>query len=310
MTSYNTDNKVGAWAKEKLKCLNDYLSAYTTILRKQDWCEGYYYLDAFAGSGKNKIRQSKDELSTQELLFEVSNYSRQDEDEENYINGSAFVALEIEHPFTEYHFIELSSERIEKLQKIKSDYESQRTIKVIHNDAASEIQKFLNSPDINWEKCRGVVLLDPFGMQVPWGIIEKIAQNGSLEVIINLPVGMAIQRLLPRSGKFSDEQRQKLTAYFGSPEWEDKIYERSKDLFGEETTSKSGDSGERLALWYRERLQKAFGFSSPPRLIKNSRGSHLYYLLFAGPNKTGAKIAEHVLNQGSSLNRMKKNRLN
>jgi len=142
-------------------------------------------------------------------------------------------------------------------------------------------------------------------MQVPWTIIEKIAANGSLEILLNLPIGMAIQRLLPKSGKFTEIQKNKLTEYFGSSDWEKIIYERSSDLFGQQSTTKLEASGERLALWYRDRLEKAFGFAPPPRLITNSRGSHLYYLLFAGPNKNGAKIAAHVLKQGTSLRKNK-----
>lgn len=304
MTSYNKDNKVGAWALEKLKCLGDYLSAYTQIMKNQTWCDGYFYIDAFAGAGKNEIRGSKGKSSpTDNLLLDVGLLSHQDEDEESYVNGSTYVALDINQPFTKYFLVDLSEERVKKLNKIKKEYEGQREIEVIHNDATLALSSILKSPDINWKKCRGVVFLDPFGMQVPWSIIEEIARNGSLEIFLNLPVGMAIQRLLPRSGKFTKEQKEKLTEYFGSPEWEDIIYHKTTDLFGEENASKADGSGERLALWYQKRLENVFGFSPAPRLITNSHGTHLYYLLFAGPNETGAKIASHVLKQGKLVKR-------
>ena len=50
--------EVGPWAEDKLECLREYLSAYTTILRKQRF-KGYVYVDAFAGAGTAKIRRKK-----------------------------------------------------------------------------------------------------------------------------------------------------------------------------------------------------------------------------------------------------------
>lgn len=44
-----TKSRVGPWAIDKLDRLRKYLSAYTTIMKDQRWCAGYYYIDAFAG---------------------------------------------------------------------------------------------------------------------------------------------------------------------------------------------------------------------------------------------------------------------
>jgi len=301
MTSYNQDNKVGPWAREKLKCLSDYLSAYTTILKNQAWCTGYFYIDAFAGAGINEIRKPSPSDKTTQSLIDFNAIQQDDLEEKEYVRGSSHVALEILYPFTKYYFIELAPERVKNLNAIKHEHAETRNIEVVPGEATNAIEQILQNRGINWKKSRGVVFLDPFGMHVPWHVIEEIAKIGSLEILLNLPVGMAIQRFLPKSGEFNDEQRENLNHYFGSTEWEEIIYEKSPDLFGGESTIKVQDSGERLALWYRERLRKAFGYSPPPRLITNTRGTHLYYLLFAGPNENGAKIAAHVLKQGTSL---------
>ena len=50
---------VGPWVQEKLEYLRKYLHAYTTILSKQQWLKGYFYIDAFAGPGTLKIRQQQ-----------------------------------------------------------------------------------------------------------------------------------------------------------------------------------------------------------------------------------------------------------
>lgn len=43
------DDVIGPWSEDKLDLLGRYLHAYTVIMRAQDWCKGYHYIDAFAG---------------------------------------------------------------------------------------------------------------------------------------------------------------------------------------------------------------------------------------------------------------------
>ncbi|MGG5819686.1 hypothetical protein [Falsiroseomonas sp. HW251] len=78
-------------------------------------------------------------------------------------------------------------------------------------------------------------------------------------------------------------QAHRLNTEFYEPalRW-DQAYEESADLFGPKTR-KLRDSGQRLLEWYRGRLEAAFGHVSPARLIRNTRGGHLYYLIWAGP---------------------------
>ncbi len=305
MTSYKRDGKVGPWAQDKLECLGKYLNAYTKILRIRDWCEGYYFVDAFAGAGTAELRKTKSsDVSGEELLFDITSFHAGDEEDASYINGSPKVALDIQHPFTSYFFIENNPSRVEHLRELRQEYKSQRDIRIIPNDASVALKDLVSNPVINWRSSRAVVFLDPFGMQVPWRTIEMLGRTNAIEVFLNLPVGMAIQRQLPKTGRFSESQRNMLTRYFGSAEWEDILYDRTMDLFGDVEVSKVERSGEKLAYWYRDRLKNLFGHASQPHLIQNSQGSHLYYLIFAGPNATGARIASEIfLKHGEKISR-------
>jgi three-Cys-motif partner protein len=113
---------------------------------------------------------------------------------------------------------------------------------------------------------------------------------------------MAIQRLLIRSGEIPEGWQLSLNAFFGSSEWRQIVYEQDEDLFGTKTR-KVSDSGARLLAWYRSRLKQVFGHVSTPRLIKNTRGNPLYYLIWAGPNAMGLKGAEHILGKGEGARR-------
>jgi three-Cys-motif partner protein len=152
----------------------------------------------------------------------------------------------------------------------------------------------------DWKRWRGVVFLDPFGMQVPWKTISDIGDTGALEIFLNFPLGMAIQRLLKRDAKFSSRERARLDEYFGDPGWFDVAYPESRGLF-ESIRAKAPNAEELLVKWYRNRLAALFGYVSEAYLVRNSHGGHLYFLVFAGPNKTGAKIANDILRGGSRL---------
>ena len=220
----------------------------------------------------------------------------EDVGETEYISGSPLVALELETPFTDYIFIDIDQRRLNQLERLKQNYDSTTRIHLRKRDCNDYLRELLK--DIPWKQWRGVAFLDPFGMQVPWDTVAEMGKTGAIEVFINFPVGMAIQRLLKNSGEFTPAERNKLDQYFGTDEWYDLLYESEPGLFGENTT-KIQEAGDVLVRWYRKRLQEVFGYVSSAREIRNSRGRPLYYLIFAGPNQTGARIANDVLKQGA-----------
>ncbi|MEQ8179165.1 MAG: three-Cys-motif partner protein TcmP [Amphiplicatus sp.] len=301
MTSYNTDGTVGPWAREKLELLRRYLEAYTTILRSKNF-QDFYFVDAFAGAGSAPLRNLEDDKNgIEQFGLDIAAFRLGDDDEIAYVKGSPRVALEIKHPFTKYIFIEKDAGRSSELVQIANEHALSDRVEILNGDANTELTRRLLSGAVNWRRNRGIVFLDPFGLQVPWDTISRIAETKALEIIVNFPVGMAIQRLLPKHGQFSDDQRSKLTAYLGSPEWESLLYQEAPDLFGEVKRSKVDASGDKLAMWYRDKIKSAFGHATFPRLITNQQGSHLYYLIHAGPKDLGVKIASDVLFKGRPI---------
>jgi three-Cys-motif partner protein len=297
MTRKPKDAGVVPWAREKLDALGQYLNFYTTVLKNQGhWLRGTFYVDAFAGPGLSRIR-TKSKASEPPGLFGPDPES--DAAETEFLKGSPRVALDIANPFGSHLFVERAPQRIAELQAIKAEYADRRRIKVQEGDANAALQAW-SASGIDWQHHRGVVFLDPFGMQVPWSTIEALAKTKAIEVLINFPLGMAIQRLLTRSGEIPEGWQMSLDTFFGSPEWRNIAYEEGEDLFGPKTR-KVSDAGARLLEWHRGRLRQAFGHVSTARLIKNMRGNPLYYLIWAGPNATSLKGAEHILRKGESV---------
>ncbi|MCJ2075396.1 three-Cys-motif partner protein TcmP [Methylobacterium sp. E-016] len=288
---------VGPWAKEKLDALGDYLGFYTKVLKNQSWwCKGTIYVDAFAGPGRSKVR-TKEKPAVEAGLFDVEPTA--DVEAVEYLKGSPRVALDIADPFSRYVFIERNPERIAELRALAEEYGDTRRIVVREGDAATELQGILDS-GINWKHHRAVIFVDPFGMHIPWATFEALAATKAIEVFVNFPLGMAIQRFLVRTGEIPANWRETLNVFFGSPDWWDHAYEERDGLFGTETL-KLADSGLRLLDWYRGRLETLFGHVSPGRLIRNTQGGHLYYLVWAGPNKKGLDGAKHILSKGDRV---------
>lgn len=303
---------VGPWAQDKLGRLQKYLSAYTTIMRKQNWCAGYHYVDAFAGPGDHVVRtrRGRAAAATAPTLKGLEEFDSAPAEQQRFLAGSPRVALELENPFSSYVFVERAPERVAALEKLKAEYGNDRKITIRQGDCGAFLRSIATNGKTDWSKHRAVVLLDPFGMQVEWPTIELLAKTRAIDIFINFPVGMAIQRLLYRnSERFDERERAKLDSYFGTSDWYGHLYPSKPGLFGEQE-QKVPDSGTALVEWYRGRLGTAFTHVSKAALIRNTKGGHLYYLLVASHNATGVRIANDILAAGERVraSRPKKSR--
>jgi three-Cys-motif partner protein len=298
--------EVGPWAREKLDALERYLDYYTTRLKKQTWCSTIF-LDAFAGGGMARVRGRKRAADTgQTAIFE--DLPAPDPEQVQFVEGSPRRSLDLNTPFDAYIFIDTDPTRIRMLEALKAEYASSRKITLRQGSAAQEIDWVLSKkPDK--AKHRGVAFLDPFGAHLEWRSVQGLAETGVFEVLINFPLDMAINRLIPVSGRISDNSRAQLDAFF-PPGWWDEAYDRDPGLFADVEPgeideawliAKRRDARNRLLSFYLRHLEAAFGYVSQPKLIRNTRGHPLYYLIWAGPHPAGLKGADYVLSMGESL---------
>lgn len=107
---------------------------------------------------------------------------------------------------------------------------------------------------------------------------------------------MALNRLLcvdERERRPSWEDA--VTQVMGDDAWKSLVYRKTETLFGTGDDEKASNTPEILMDLYRKKLQTAFNCVSSPALIRNTRGSPLYYLFWAGPHPAGLKGASYVL---------------
>jgi three-Cys-motif partner protein len=221
-------------------------------------------------------------------------------DEERYIDGSPIVALKVEYPFRSYTFIEKEDWRVERLEKLRDEFPNM-DIQIRHGDCNAVIINEI-VPKIRYENFnRGIIFLDPFGMDVEWHTIESIAATRALEIFLNFPV-MAINRTVLRNNpyKLTRTQIRRMNQFWGSTDWRADIYQEVPDLFGTHI-EKIPQTASDLGLKFEKRLEEVFPEVSSPIFMRNSKGTPLYCLTFAGHKPTGKKIAENIFNRFEHL---------
>lgn len=289
---------MGPWARQKLDGLEAYLNAYTTALKKQPF--ELIFIDAFAGAGRSTLRSGWSGADDDDVSLLDDEFVKE---EEQFIEGSPRRALGLQTGFKRYFFFDADPGRAALLDGLRSEHPG-REINIEIGDGNHLIQSLV--PRLNGRMVKGVAFLDPYGPHLHWRTLEVLGRTKRFEVIINFPLGMAINRLITRSGDIPENWRNDLNACFGGNEWEQLVYAETTDLFGDTIRHKVDDAAQRLLDYYAGRLEALFGCSAKPSVVRNSRGMPIYYMLWAGPNKLGLKIADYVLAQGDRITSRRK----
>jgi three-Cys-motif partner protein len=282
----------GDWTEQKLDMLRQYLTAYARALKKQPF--QLVYIDAFAGTG---YREPQGTVTQDGLLFP----DLAEQEPQQFLAGSASLALQVEPPFHKYVFVERAARRFAELAKLKEQAGDRRDrIDLVQEDCNTYLRRVCTQWD--WRGRRAVLFLDPCGMQVAWTTIEAIASTKAIDVWILFPLGVAVNRLLKRDGDIPETWRVCLDSILGTRDWYNVFYTEavSQGLFGPVTTRQKSCSLAAIAEYYNQRLRSLFAaVAENPKRLCNSRGNPLFLLCFAAANKQGApialKIAEHIL---------------
>lgn len=282
----------GSWTEEKLGLLKEYLDAYQTALKFQHFKK--LYIDAFAGTGfrTGKLARNQPDLGFPEFS--------------QLAKGSAVVALEVTPSFDEYVFIERSRRRLSQLKRnLREKYPARvGAMRFRRGDANQEIQKVCETT--NWRDTRAVLFLDPYGMQVEWETLRTIAETKRIDTWLLFPVGMGVDRLLPKNGQIPLEWQRALDRMLGEKDWRTYFYkfDIAKNLFGETERMPIRQADfPRIEQYFLSRLRSIFpavGNQGFP--LSNSKGYLMYLLCFACSNpspaarKAALAIANHLLN--------------
>ena len=266
----------GSWTEEKLGRLDAYIKAYLTALKNKHF--ELIYLDAFAGTGA--VDRDHGDAATEMLFTDVAAVEKQE-----YIDGSALIALQQENPFNKYIFIESNRNRVKTLKKRVQVYvDHGLKIEVLNQKCGEFLEQFCRQ---DWSSRRALVFLDPYGMQVDWKVLEMLAETQAIDLMILIPYGMGANRLLVRDVSTMDPSwADRLDSFFGTHEWREACYSESVqgELFDEPSTQKVWNIDDVLKF-YIGRMEKIFAYVHPKPYILTAPGNKkLFALGFASAN--------------------------
>lgn len=264
----------GRWTEAKLAALQEYLTSFTIAMKRQPF--KLHYIDAFAGSGTF--------VATTDTRNEVR-------------KGSAQIALATTG-FDQYVFIEKGAKRCEALRNMVSTYKGRAW--VFEGDANTHLGHLCES--IDWRGSRAVLFLDPYGMQVAWETLRRVAETGAIDVWYLFPLNGVTRQLALNEGRLDEDKRRSLDRVLGTNEWRDAFYSQTPvDLFGDSKVERHADSNA-IAAWVTRRLKEVFPIVEGPVLLRKNRagmpgsGPPLFalYLLVSNPSPKAKGLASKI----------------
>lgn len=259
-------DKLGPWSEAKHTILSKYAEAYAKILNKNRL--PYVYIDGFAGSGE-ALRKGTDER----------------------VPGSPLLALRVQPPFFEYHFVEYDGAKAAALANRVAGRENAT---VYHGDA-NEILLHTILPTMLWgTKRRALCLLDPYGLHLRWEVIAQAGKLKTIDMLLNFPtMDMNRKVLTKRDSAIPNEEAKRLTAFWGDESWLDVAYE-PPDMYGER--HKRPNANALMVDAFCERLVEKAGFAcvSNSCPMRNNEGIVLYYLVFASQKDVAVRIMDQT----------------
>lgn len=266
-------SEIGEWSEVKLDIVREYGRAYSTIMNdpKRSYLH-HAYVDAFAGSGTHVSKSTGD-----------------------FISGSPVNALNVDPPFEKFFFIDKDRETVKALE----DSVALRPNVHIYQGDSNVLLLREVYPQLRYEDYRrALCLLDPYGLDLKWEVIEEAGRMRSIEIFLNFPIhDMNRNVFLLDTTKMDDRQIARMDAFWGDSSWRPIMYATQEHLFGTEEI-KIG-TNDNIATAFRERLRNVAGFSYVPEpvVMRNSNRAMLYYLFFASQKPTAENIVTDIFDK-------------
>ena len=266
-------DEIGYWSEIKLEIIEKYAREYSKILTNQKKPELHHvYIDAFAGSGKHISRTTGES-----------------------VRGSPQIALDIDPPFREYFFIDIDGHKVAELNRIVA---SRPEAHVLHGDCNSLLITEV-FPSVRYEDYRrGLCLLDPYGLDLKWKVVQTAGRMKSIDMFLNFPVMDINRNVLWTNPEGVDEADvSRMDDFWGDGSWNKAAYRLTPNLFGEVVGIKEDNRA--FALAFGKRLNEVAGFKyvSHPLPMRNSKGATVYYLFFASQKRVADDIIRHIFNK-------------
>ena len=270
----------GRWTALKLQVLREYLNFFATALGGKF---KLVYIDTFAGSGKCTIKVGADGQQT--------------------IDGSASIALGVSRPFDEYFFIEARRKHVKALEVLKATHTEGDRINITHGDAREHLADVLNRQQ--WASTRGVLFLDPYGLQCTWSMVRDIAATRALDVLFLVSVSGLSRQAATSASRIDADKSRALDTFLGTNDWRAALYKQpeTRDMFDDDSRLSRDTGIEAIMQFVQKRMEEVFPHVEAPLILRGPSNAPLYALFFAVSNPharakaLAAKVSREILSK-------------
>lgn len=262
----------GVWTADKLHVLRQYLNFYTTALKGQPF--ELVYIDAFAGTGRCTIRGGVNG--------------------EQQIDGSAKIALDCTPAFHRLQFIEKKPKHYGELLQLKADHPNGHRAHIVNLSATDSLPITLLQHD--WKRTRGVLFLDPYGLQCNWSMLKQINDTHALDVFFLVSVSGLFRQAAVDQSRIDEGKARKLTDFLGTDDWRHVLYQQEQPDFFDEPKVTRATGWKDIVQFTTERLRTLFPYVADPQLLSGPKGPPLFALYFAvtNPSPKAVGLAKRV----------------
>lgn len=278
----------GAWTEAKLAIVVGYAQAFQTALKKQQFKT--WYIDPFAGTGQRMERRLEGGLLEGHAL----------EEQVVRFAGSARRALDIQPHFDHYRFADTKKSPVEALRRLAAEYAAM-DIQIFHGDGNECVKKIVGNRlwterATGWKQ-RGILFLDPYGMDVAWETLRLAAQTRRLDVWFLFAAKAVRQQLGPSLNKVDEGKAAALDRFFGETNWRDEFFRPiagQASLFGDETDqTETAVNLKAIGEYAKQRFQSIFCWVSAPKSL-TVRNVPDYFQLYCMTNNPSDKALELI----------------
>ena len=261
-----TPDEIGEWSERKIRIVARYAEAYSTILAKQSFLQ-HFYIDGFCGGGIAVRKGSGDHVLT-----------------------TARRILAIKPPFKGYHLIDADPGKAAAMRQACDSIRA-----VAHCGDANALLPVIRQCHDQYRRALASV-----PTRSCWiGTFSWKRSNSIIETFIHFPTGDQRNVLRRRQDTVDPVDVARINLMWGDNSWRNAAFVNEPDLFGDREVKAPIDS---LLSAFCDRLRKVAGFAhvSRPLPMRNKTNAIIYHLIFATPNATGLRIANHILKDEST----------
>ena len=249
---------------EKLYYIRRYLEIFTKSMRTK--FSHRVYVDLFAGPGRCVINDGSGEE----------------------FDGSPLLALKMQNPFTEHHFVELDSRAAEALRSRRRTEAPGGNVVFYEEDANAAARTIADRIPSN---SLSLAVIDPTGLHFSFQNLAYLTNGRRMDIIYLFPEGMCVNRNLT---KFLKQPRSPLDDILGTNQWRDCV----KIPSGADATQRWEIAGRPILELFQDQL-RGLGYphvhsGSSAVEIRNRKNVPLYYLVFASKHPLGHELFEKI----------------